>query len=250
MPMTPARCPATATSGGWRPWSTGSTPRLPRCARPAVTSPGPSRSAGPADAGSPVERLRGGEPPPMVWSAREVLGERHVEYGQEAGRLVFDKEPGQLAFLRPALGFAGLTAQVCPPGGQPGGLPRHVGRRRRLVVLEVGAGRVSEVGNAAAGPGRTVDDRGDITVVDVQDEPGLRDLGQSLELVRRPAAAVIEVRAEEPHDHLPAQRPGQAGHPARAALAPSSRTTSTSRSRSAAVVRQLLIAGRSATRPP
>jgi hypothetical protein len=37
---------------------------------------------------------------------------------------------------------------------------------------------------------------------------------------------------------------------ARAASAPSSRTTSTSRSRSSAVVRQLLIAGRSATRPP
>ena len=38
--------------------------------------------------------------------------------------------------------------------------------------------------------------------------------------------------------------------PALATLAPSSRTTSTRRSRSAAVVRQLLIAGRKAARPP
>src|SRR5687768_3378098 len=41
-----------------------------------------------------------------------------------------------------------------------------------------------------------------------------------------------------------------ARHPLRTAAAPSSRTTSTSRSRSAAVVRQLLIAGRSAALPP
>ena len=44
-------------------------------------------------------------------------------------------------------------------------------------------------------------------------------------------------------------RPPRRGQPASAA-APSSRTTLTNRSRSSAVVRQLLIAGRRATRPP
>src|SRR5688500_18443141 len=81
-------------------------------------------------------------------------------------------------------------------------------------------------------------------------QPGACRLGHSICRLTTGSYVVAE-RAQIDHGkESNAGSESAARHPLRTAAAPRSRTTSTSRSRSAAVVRQLLIAGRRADLPP